>query len=75
VLIPAGAAAGIRCLNFHGFRRGFATEAHSQGASDKSIQKQMRHAQASTSRELYIQPIEKDQREAVERMSESVRPN
>lgn len=75
VLIPAGEAAGIRKLNFHGFRRGFATEAHSQGASDKTIQTQMRHKQASTSRELYVQPIERDQRESVERMSERVRPN
>ena len=75
VLIPAGKAAGIEKLTFHAFRRGFATIAHEQGASDKSIQTQLRHAQASTTRDLYIQPIEDDQRAAVEQLSHAVRPN
>jgi integrase len=75
VLIPAGKAAGIEKLTFHAFRRGFATIAHSQGASDKSIQTQLRHAQASTSRDLYIQNIQDDQRASVERLSQTTRPN
>jgi integrase len=75
VLIPAGKAIGIPKQDFHSFRRGFATEAHSQGASDKSIQAQLRHAQVSTTRELYMQPIAEDQRAAVENFSKVVKPN
>ncbi|HEX4594016.1 MAG TPA: site-specific integrase [Bryobacteraceae bacterium] len=77
VLIPAGSAAGIVKLSFHAFRRGFATEAHSQGATDKSIQAQLRHRQASTTRDLYMQPIAEDQRQSVETFSKRVntRPN
>jgi integrase len=74
VLIPAGKAAGIPKLTFHGFRRGFATEAHKQGINDKTIQAQLRHASASTSRDIYMQAIPAVQREAVEKFSKIVNP-
>ena len=71
-LIPAGNKVGIVKLNYQMFRRGFATEAHDQGASDKSIQGQLRHASVNTSRNNYMQTIPASQREAVQNFSKLV---
>ena len=72
VLIPAGEKAGIVKLDFHSFRRGFATEAHDQGITDKSIQGQLRHEDDGTTRKNYMQTIPEAQREAVENFSKVV---
>lgn len=72
VLIPAGKKVGIEKLDFHSFRRGFATEAHDQGMTDKTIQGQMRHASPNTTRNIYMQPIPETQRKAVEKFSKVV---
>jgi integrase len=71
-LIPAGNKVGIVKLNYQMFRRGFATDAHDQGASDKSIQGQLRHASVNTSRNNYMQTIPASQREAVQNFSKVV---
>jgi integrase len=72
VLVPAGKAVGIENLNFPMFRRGFATEAKQQGAGDKNIQGQLRHASVNTTRNIYMQTIPIAQREAVEKFAELV---
>ena len=72
VLIPAGQKAGIAKLDFHSFRRGFATEAHEQGITDKSIQGQLRHENDGTTRRNYMQTIPEAQRKAVEQFSKVV---
>lgn len=72
VLIPAGEKAGIVKLDFHSFRRGFATEAHDAGMTDKNIQGQMRHSDPTLAKRIYEQTNLDSQREAVENFSKIV---
>jgi len=50
------------------FRRGYATEAHEAGITDKSIQAQLRHASLEITRNVYMQTIPEAQKKAVNRM-------
>jgi integrase len=75
VLIPAGAKAGIVKLDFTSFRRGFATEAHDAGLTDKNIQGQMRHSDPTLAKKVYEQIIPDSQREAIEGFSKVVSIN
>ncbi len=50
------------------FRRGYATEAHEAGITDKNIQAQLRHASPEITRNVYMQTIPEAQKKAVNRM-------
>jgi|SRR5581483_2923353 len=75
VLKPAGDLIGIPNLNYHMFRRGFATEANAGGMNDKDIQAQLRHASVATTRDIYMQTIPATQRTAVEAFAKKLKPN
>ena len=47
------------------FRRGLATELHQNGAVDKNIQSQLRHADPATTRIVYMREVPEEQAKAV----------
>jgi integrase len=72
VLVPAGNAVGIAKLNYHMFRRGFATEANAEGMNDKVIQSQLRHSSVNTTRDVYMQNVPSVQHAAIEKFTKIV---
>lgn len=73
-LQPAAKEAGIDRINYHMFRRGLATEGHEAGATDKSVQAQLRHSRPDVTREIYMQVIPESQRAFVESMAARINP-
>ena len=67
-LLPAAERAKLGRIGYHMFRRGYATEAHEAGITDKSIQAQLRHASPEITRNVYMQTIPEAQKKAVKRM-------
>ena len=67
-LLPAAERAKLGRVGYHMFRRGYATEAHEAGITDKSIQAQLRHASPEITRNVYMQTIPEAQKKAVNRM-------
>ncbi|HLK65031.1 MAG TPA: site-specific integrase [Bryobacteraceae bacterium] len=67
-LLPAADKAKLGRIGYHMFRRGYATEAHEAGITDKSIQAQLRHASPEITRNVYMQTIPEAQKKAVNRM-------
>jgi integrase len=75
VLKPAALAAGIERINYHMFRRGLATEGHESGATDKSLQGQLRHSRPDVTRDIYMQVIPESQRASMEKLAGLVNPS
>jgi len=57
---PVIEGVGIPWLGWHAFRRGLATNLYSLGVSDKVIQGILRHAQVSTTMNLYVKGVPKE---------------
>ncbi len=57
---------GIPWLGWHAFRRGLATNLYSLGVSEKVIQGILRHAQLSTTMNLYVKGVPKEAAAAME---------
>lgn len=72
VLKPAASKLGFE-ITLHMLRRGFATMASQAGAMPKDIQRQMRHSRASTTADIYIQPVEESVRRTVETVDERIK--
>ena len=68
VLTPLAKKAGIGRVNFQILRRTVATHAQSTGTL-KDIQTIMRHKKADTTAQVYIQAIDENVRQAVEKLS------
>jgi integrase len=64
-LTPAATKAGMPRISYHMFRRGLATELHQNGAVDKNIQSQLRHADPATTRIVYMREVPEEQAKAV----------
>lgn len=54
VILPTFKKAGLKWQGFHGFRRGLGSNLYALGVPDKVIQAILRHAQLSTTMDIYI---------------------
>jgi integrase len=72
-LTPAATRAGLPRISYHMFRRGLATELHQNGAVDKNIQSQLRHADPATTRTVYMQGVPAEQSKAIALLSEKAK--
>ena len=64
---PVLERAGIEWRGWHGFRRGLATNLKQLGVDDKSIQAVLRHADYTTTLNVYVQPVPEAVKEAMKR--------
>jgi integrase len=65
VIRPALGAAKIPWYGWHAFRRGLATNLHRLGVSDKVIQQILRHANVTTTMNIYGKLVSRDAEEAM----------
>jgi integrase len=65
VIRPALQAAKIPWHGWHAFRRGLATNLHRLGVSDKVIQQILRHANVTTTMNIYVKMVSRDAEEAM----------
>jgi integrase len=63
-----------RC-GMHAFRHAHATLSLATGASPKTVQEQLRHADPMTTMRMYVHVVGGDQRRAAEKVAEILRPN
>jgi integrase len=68
VLRPALEAEKIPWHGWHAFRRGLATNLHRLGVSDKVIQQILRHANVTTTINIYVKMVTEDAEEAMKRL-------
>jgi hypothetical protein len=60
VIRPAIKEAGPKWHGWHAFRRGLATNLHRLGISDKVIQQILRHANVTTTMNIYVKTVSSD---------------
>jgi integrase len=60
VIRPALAGSGVEWHGWHAFRRGLATNLHRLGVSDKVIQQILRHANVTTTINIYVKTVSSD---------------
>jgi len=65
VIRPALKASNIPWHGWHAFRRGLATNLHRLGVSDKVIQQILRHANVTTTMNIYVKLVSRDSEEAM----------
>jgi len=78
VIQPTLEAEKIPWYGWHAFRRGLATNLHRLGVSDKVIQQILRHANVTTTINIYVKMVTQDAEEAMkkgEKMFPSCSPN
>jgi len=68
VIRPALETAKIPWYGWHAFRRGLATNLHRLGVSDKVIQQILRHANVTTTINIYVKMVTQDAEEAMKRL-------
>jgi len=68
VIRPALEAEKIPWYGWHAFRRGLATNLHRLGVSDKVIQQILRHANVTTTINIYVKMATRDAEEAMKRL-------
>ena len=68
VIRPALEAEKIPWYGWHAFRRGLATNLHRLGVSDKVIQQILRHANVTTTINIYVKMVTRDAEEAMKRL-------
>lgn len=67
---PAGRLLGMPWLNWRCLRTSHATWLKLAGADVRDAQAQMRHSRASTTLDIYMQPVPESQRKVVDRLTE-----
>ena len=72
VIRPAVEAIGLPWYGWHGFRRGIASNLYALGASDKVVQRILRHAKPTVTRERYIKAFDPAVPEAMRRIEMAV---
>ena len=72
IIAPTCASLGLTWWGFHALRRGIATNLYSLGATDKIVQRVLRHAKASITRERYIKSVATDVQAAMLQMDAAV---
>jgi hypothetical protein len=60
VIRPAIKESGLEWHGWHAFRRGLATNLHRLGISDKVIQQILRHANVTTTMNIYVRTVSSD---------------
>jgi integrase len=60
VIRPAVQKAKLAWHGWHAFRRGLATNLHRLGVSDKVIQQILRHANVTTTMNIYVKTVSAD---------------
>jgi hypothetical protein len=68
VIRPALEAEKIPWHGWHAFRRGLATNLHRLAVSDKVIQQILRHANVTTTINIYVKMVTRDAEEAMKRL-------
>jgi integrase len=68
VIRPAIEAEKIPWYGWHAFRRGLATNLHRLGVSDKVIQQILRHANVTTTINIYVKMVTRDAEEAMKKL-------
>jgi integrase len=68
VIRPALEAEKIPWYGWHAFRRGLATNLHRLGVSDRVIQQILRHANVTTTINIYVKMVTRDAEEAMKRL-------
>jgi integrase len=68
VIRPALEAEKIPWYGWHAFRRGLATNLHRLGVSDKVIQQILRHANVTTTINIYVKMVTQDAEEAMKKL-------
>ena len=68
VIGPALEAEKIPWYGWHAFRRGLATNLHRLGVSDKVIQQILRHANVTTTINIYVKMVTQDAEEAMRKL-------
>jgi integrase len=74
-IIPILAVNQIPWLGWHAFRRGLATNLHSLGVDDKTIQGILRHSSLATTQAIYIKVIQSDVQAALNRLESALPPS
>ena len=69
VLRPAHEKADLRCRGCHAFRRGLATNLRRLGVSDKVIQQILRHANVTTTMNIYVKTVSVDAANAMKNLA------
>jgi hypothetical protein len=64
----------IPWYGWHAFRRGLATNLHRLGVSDKVIQQILRHANVTTTINIYVKMVTRDAEDAMKRLESSCSP-
>jgi integrase len=72
VLIPAAERAGLGRIGWHTLRHTYATVLEQMGARMKVAQELLRHADIQTTMNIYTGAMEKDKREAANRVAEAL---
>jgi site-specific recombinase XerD len=73
VIQPVLEAEKIPWYGWHAFRRGLATNLHRLGVSDKVIQQILRHANVTTTINIYVKMVTQDAEEAMKKLETKVR--
>jgi hypothetical protein len=68
VIQPTLEAEKIPWYGWHAFRRGLATNLHRLGVSDKVIQQILRHANVTTTINIYVKMVTQDAEEAMKKL-------
>ncbi len=68
VIRPIFEAEKIPWYGWHAFRRGLATNLHRLGVSDKVIQQILRHANVTSTINIYVKMVTRDAEEAMKRL-------
>ncbi len=68
VIQPALEAEKIPWYGWHAFRRGLATNLHRLGVSDKVIQQILRHANVTTTINIYVKMVTQDAEDAMSKL-------
>ena len=71
-IMPAFRAVGLQWHGWHAFRRGLATNLHRLGVRDKTIQAILRHAQVSTTMNVYVKNVPDDSLLAMKNLEANV---
>src|SRR5205823_4848310 len=65
---PAARKLGMPRVNWRCLRTSYATLMNASGANPKALQAQLGHANIKTTMDIYVQPVEETQHQAVARM-------
>ena len=75
VIQPALEAEKIPWYGWHAFRRGLATNLHRLGVSDKVLQQILRHANVTTTINIYVKMVTQDAEDCDEEVGNEVFPS